>query len=227
MLPHRGRNRVGQVRRQIIERRANRLPKPARSQPSRRFINRNDAPDLQRFRRFLFRPILARIRGIAQNFKLRLNNLQLPAALIFFNLAVERNHLPRHKFVLQISRVEPQAAQLRPSLPHGKLKNWRAARAKQPRIPHFPHHRRHLARPQLGNPPRVQPVFIPKRQIMQQVADRVNPLRGQNLPYTRTNALHILHGGGEFKHDFGAVFSHRMVAGSILSRRNPQEISGV
>ena len=61
-------------------------------------------------------------------------------------------------------------------------------------------YRRHLSRSQFRNPARVQPVFITKWKIMQQVADSVNSLAGKNLSDARTNALHILNRGGEFEH---------------------------
>ena len=70
----------------------------------------------------------------------------------------------------------------------------------KPGIAHFADYRGHLAGAQLGNPARVQPVFIAKRQIMEQVADRVDSLGGENFPDARTNALHILHRSGEFEH---------------------------
>jgi hypothetical protein len=35
---------------------------------------------------------------------------------------------------------------------------------------------------------------------MEQVADRVNFLGGENLPDARTNPLHILDRGGKFEH---------------------------
>ena len=59
MRAHGGRNRVRQIGRQVVERRADRLPKPARSQPPNRFINRNDASDLQRLGRLFLGAVVS------------------------------------------------------------------------------------------------------------------------------------------------------------------------
>ena len=200
MRAYGGRNRIRQVGRQVVERGADRLPKPARSQPPSRFVDGNDAPDLQRLGGFLLGAIFARVGGVAQNLKLRLDDLQLAAALVFFYLAVQGDHLPGSELVLQVGRVKQEAAQAGASLPHGQLENRHAARAEEPGIAHFTDHGGHLAGAQFGNPARIQPVFIAKGKVMEQVADGVDSLGGQNFGNARTNALHILNGGGEFEH---------------------------
>ena len=89
---------------------------------------------------------------------------------------------------------------MRSPLPHGQLKDWHPARAKQTRVAHFANHRSHFAGAQFRNPARIQPVFIAKWQIIEQIADRGNALGGKNLRQPRTNSLDVLHRRGEFKH---------------------------
>ena len=197
--PHRGRNRFRQIGRQIVERSVNDAPEPARSKPSDGLIDRNDAPNFQRLGGFFTRAILG-VASLAQNFELRLHDLQFAAARILFDLAVERDHLPRHEFVLQVRRVEPQAAQPSAALPHRELKDRHAAGAKQSGVANFGDHRGHLAGPQFGNAAGIQPVFVAKGKIMEQVADRVDAFAGQQFRDPRTNAFHVLHRRGEFKH---------------------------
>src|ERR1700724_2192767 len=74
-------------------------------------------------------------------------------------------------------------------LSDGQWKNRHFPRAEQPGVAHFADDGGHLAGPQFGNSPGIQPVFIAKRQIMEQVADGVNSLRSQHFPDARTNAL--------------------------------------
>src|SRR5579862_7533257 len=177
----------------------NNPPEPARSQPSDGFIDRDDAANLQRLGGFLIGAILG-VASLAQNLELRLHDLQFAAARILFDLPVERNHLPRHKLVLQVSRVKPQAAQPGPALSNGELKDRHAARAKQSGVANFSHHRGHLARTQFGNAARIQAVFVTKRQIMEQVADSMDALASQQFRDSRTNAFHVLYRRGKFKH---------------------------
>src|ERR1700733_156603 len=184
----------------MIERGANRAPKPARGKPPDGFIDGNDAAYLQRLRRFLFRTALARIARIPQNFKLWLNHLQFASTLIFLDFAIQRDHLPGREPVLQVRCIKPKAAKARPPLSNGELENRDAPGAEQSGASHLADHRGHLAGAQLGNPARIQPVFVAKRQIMQQVANRVDTLGGENLPDARTYALRILDRSGKFEH---------------------------
>ena len=70
---------------------------------------------------------------------------------------------------------------MRSSLPHGQLKDRHLARAKQAGVADFANHGSHFAGAQFRNPARIQPVFVAKRQIMEQIADRGNALGGKNL----------------------------------------------
>ena len=49
-------------------------------------------------------------------------------------------------------------------------------------------------------PARIQPVFIAKRQVVQQVLDRRDALLQQHRRVARSDALHILDVGGKIKH---------------------------
>ena len=86
------------------------------------------------------------------------------------------------------------------SLAYRHLEQRHASRAKQPRRAHFGDHAGHLSGAQLADAPRIQPVFIAKRQVVQQVLDRRDALLQQHLGNARPNALHILHVGREIQH---------------------------
>src|SRR5271169_6048849 len=113
-------NRFRQIGRQIIEGSANGAPKPARGKPSDRLIDGNNAADLQRLGGLLFRAVPTIIGGVSQDLELRLNDLQFAAALIFFHFVVQRDHLAGLELVLQVGRMEPEAAQASPPLPNGE-----------------------------------------------------------------------------------------------------------
>ena len=141
-----------------------------------RFVDGNDASDLKRGGGFLFGLVRAAFFvDVAENFELRLHDLQISVAILF-DLAVERDHLSRLKLVLQICGVEPQALQSAAALANRELKNRHAACAKQSGVADFGNYRRHFSCAQFGDRARVQPVFIAKGQIVQQVVDGVMPL---------------------------------------------------
>ena len=70
----------------------------------------------------------------------------------------------------------------------------------QRRPAHLANHARHLARLQLVQRPRIQPVLIPKRQMQQQVLDRRNPLFCQHFGDGRADAFHKLDGSFKREH---------------------------
>ena len=109
----------------------NRAPEPARRQPSRSLIDWDNAPDFQRLRRFFLCSIFG-VAGVAQNFELWLNHLQLASALVLLYFAVQGDHLARHKLILQIGGIEKQAAQAGPALSHCELENRHLASAEKP-----------------------------------------------------------------------------------------------
>ena len=49
--------------------------------------------------------------GVAQHLKLRLDDLQLSAARVLLDLAVERDQLAGLELILQVGAVEPEAFQ--------------------------------------------------------------------------------------------------------------------
>ena len=67
---------------------------------------------------------------MAQNFKLRLHNLQL-SVTVLFHLAIQRDHLAGCELTLQVGAVKPKAAQPRASLPNRELENRHATGAEQ------------------------------------------------------------------------------------------------
>ena len=194
------RNRIGEVGRQVVERRADDLAKPPGSNAADGLVDRNDAADLEGFRSPLVGFGRAGPGRISQQFKLRLNDLQLTGSLIFFDFPVKGDHLAGCEFVLQISRIEPETAQTSPALPDRELKDRFAPRTEQPGVTHFSDYAGHFSGTQFGDPTRVQPVLVAKRKIMEQVADSVDPLGSQDLGNTRSNAFDILNRGGKFEH---------------------------
>src|SRR5580658_2348949 len=118
MRTHRRRNRILRFRKdigpKIFQRPSDNPPKPARRELALagRFIDRDNPPDLERrCRLFLSLVSPTFFINVAKNLKLRLHDLQVAIA-IFFDLAVERDHLSRLEAVLKISGIEPQALQL-------------------------------------------------------------------------------------------------------------------
>src|SRR5438477_4341149 len=211
-------NRIRQIGSQVVERGVNCPPKPARGKPSCGFVNGYDTANFQRLCRLLFRAIL-RIAGIAQDFKLRLDDLQFASVLILLHLAVERNHLTGDKFVLQIGLVKEETAQAGAALPHRKLEDGHLPGAKETGVPNLSDNGCHFSGTQFRDPARVEAVFIAEREIMEQVADGENALRGKDFRNARTDAFYVLHGRGEFKHARKAL-AFRMVtrAGTGIER---------
>ena len=198
------RNRIRQILVQPFQHPVNDAPEPSRRQLpfSGRLINGNNAPRLQRLPlSLLFICRRAAPDRVIQNFKLRLHDLQpVNSSRRRLHLSVQRHNLSRPKLIFQIGRVEPDALQCVASLAHRQLKQRHASRAKQSRRAHLGDHARHLSGAQLADAPRIQPVFIAKRQVVEQVFDRRDALLQQHLGNARPNALHILHVGRQFQH---------------------------
>src|SRR5438445_11948990 len=126
------RNRIGEVGRQVVERRADDLAKPPGSNAADGLVDRNDAANLEGFRSPLVGFGRAGPGRISQQFKPRLNGLQLPGSLIFVDFAVQGAHLAGSEFVLQIGRIEPEPAQTSPALPDRELKSRFPTPSEQP-----------------------------------------------------------------------------------------------
>src|SRR5262249_40428226 len=166
----------------------------------RRSVNGNNAADLQRFNDWSTPRIKFLSFHLVQNFKLRLGNLQSAGLPGFFNLAVERDHLPGLESVAQVFAMKPDALDLVAALPHNQTKDGHAPGAKQSKVAHLGDDRGHLARPQLRDPARVQPVFVAEWQIIEQVIHGVDVLVLQPLGHARANALDELYFSVEFQH---------------------------
>src|SRR5208282_4803931 len=139
-------------------------------------------------------------RGITEHLILRLDDLQLAAALILFDFAVECDEFAGLEFILQIRAVKPQAAEPRASLPYSELEDRHFAGTKQTRIADFADDRGHLAGPQFGNTARIQPVFIAEGQIKEQFSNGCNAFRGKNFRELWANSFYVLYRRGEFEH---------------------------
>ena len=195
-------NGVGDFRLQVLQHAVDDAAKPARGQPSvaGAFVDGHHAPDFQRLPLVLLAAFAHG--GIVQNLELRLDNLEAVAlaALGNFHLAVERQQHAGAKFVAQVAAVEPQALQGVAALAHGHLKDGHAAGAKQAEGAHLGDDAGHLARAQLADAARVQPVFIAKRQVVEQVFNGGDALVQQHLGKVRPNAFDVLDVGGELEH---------------------------
>ena len=194
-------NWIGNFGRKILQYVVNDAAKPARRQASLpgRFVDRNDSANFQRRRSFLRSPPLF-FRRVAENLELRLHQLQLATVLVFLHLAVERDHLPGLESIAQVGGIEPDALQPGPALAGSHLENGHAASAKQARGSDFGDDGRHFSRPQFGNPPRIYPVFVAERQVVQQVVDGVDALGRQHFGQARADAFDVLHGSGGLQH---------------------------
>ena len=144
-------------------------------------------------------PPSALVGGVAENFELRLHELQISAALLL-NLAVKGYKLPGLETVAQISGVEPDALQAASALAGRHLKNGHAAGAEQARGADFGDDRGHLSRAQFGNSTRIDAVLVAKGQVMKQIVDGTDALGAQHFGQTRADALYILDRGGQLEH---------------------------
>src|SRR5580698_1612495 len=197
------RDGIRHIRWQILQRSVDHTTEPSRGQPplSDGFIDRHNPADLQRGSDFLLGRIPRfLIAGFANYFELRLHDLQFAAANIGFHLSVEGDYLTGFEFIAKISSVEPDTLQPCPPLSGRHLKNGHAACAEQAGIADFSDDRRHLSRSEFGDAARVQPVFIAKREIMQQVVNGVDALARQHFGQPWADAFYILHGSGRFQH---------------------------
>ena len=136
-----------------------------------------------------------------QNLKLRLNHLELPGTRPrSLQLPIQRYHLPHMKLVPQIGPAKPHALYRVQPLPHGHLEQRHMARLQQYRPAHLADHRRHRPRLQRAHRHRIQPVLIPKWQMIQQVLHGLDAAFGQLNRNTLPHAPHKLHRCRKFQH---------------------------
>ncbi len=202
MGTHCGRNRIGNIGAQVVERPANDAPEPARRQLALTggFVNRNDASDLERGGGFFFRIVgAAFFIDIAENFKLRLNNLKFALAILF-HFAVESDQLPCLETVAQISAIEPEALKPVASLADRKLKYRHTTRAKKAGVADFSNDCRHLTRTEFGDRARIETVLVAEGQVVEQVVDGVETLGSEDFGETWTNPFDELNGSGRIQH---------------------------
>jgi hypothetical protein len=198
-----GRNAVRNLRGQIFQRAVNDAPEPARGELCirRRFIDRDNAPDFKRLDIFRGFQIKLAFSAAVQQLKLRLGDLESAAFPSFFSLALERDELAGFEAITQIFTVEPYAFQGGASLASNQLKNRHAvARAKHGGVADFSDHGGHLAGAQLTNAARVQPIFVPEGQVIEQVFNGGNILLRQPFGNARANALNEFYFCVEVQH---------------------------
>ncbi len=188
------------MRREILQHAVDDAPKPARSKASLagRLVDGDDPSDFKRCGGFLL-SAFSFVGRVAENFKLRLHQLQFSAALLL-HFSVQRDKLTGLEAVPQISAVEPDALQSASALAGGHLENGHAAGAEQSRGADFRDDRGHLARAQFGNSTRVHAVFVAEGQVVKQIVDRADALGAQHLGQARADALYVLDRGGKLQH---------------------------
>ncbi len=133
VLAHGGRYRIRELGREIFQNAVDDAPKPARGQAALagRLVDGHDPADFERGCGFLL-CAFGLVGGIAENFELRLDELQISAALLL-HLAVKGYQLSGLEAVAQIGGVEPDALQAASALAGRHLKNGHAAGAEQAR----------------------------------------------------------------------------------------------
>src|SRR5882757_3436731 len=183
MSTHSGGDRIGHIRAQVVEGPAYDATEPARSQfaLSGGFVNGNDASDFERGGGFLFGIVGATFFvDVAENFKLRLDNLELALAILF-HFAIESDELPRLETVAQISAIEPETFEPVASLAHRKLKYRHAPRAEKAGVADLRDDCRHLACTEFRDGARIETVFVTKGQVMKQVVYGIEALGSENF----------------------------------------------
>src|SRR6266481_5271292 len=186
--------------RKILQRSVDGPPEPARGQLGvrRRFVDWNNASNFERlnFRSLFRREIAVDI----EHLELRLLDLQSLAFPVSLHFAVERYQLARLEAVTQILAVEPYTAQRSASLSCNHLENRNLFCSENGRVADLGDYGCHLAWFQLANTARVQPVFIAKRQIVEQVFHRADVLLRQPFGHARPYAFHELDFRMELQH---------------------------
>ncbi len=198
MTANHRRDEVGQVRREVFERRMDDAAEPTRGQTALAsgFVYGYDAADFERSREFLFRGIRATVVGsFPDDLALGLGELKLAAAVILLDFAVQGDNLAGLEFVAKIGGVEPDTLQSRPALPGGHLKDGHAASTEETRGPNLSNHGGHFAGAQFGNAPGVQPVLVAKRQVVQQIVEGLNTFGRQQFGELWADSFNVLNGG--------------------------------
>src|SRR6476620_11515647 len=189
----------------------NHFAEPARCQPSlsRSLINGYDSPHFQRGSKVSLRRIRSTVQALVEDLELRLHQLQFPGPRILLDLAVERNQLARFETIFEIGGVEPEATDLGPPLAGHQFKNRHPTSAEETRVADLRNHGRHFARLQLFHTSWVQPVFVAKGKVVQQVMDGMNSFGTKHIRQPGTYPLHVLYRCVEIQHDKHDVSSRQ------------------
>ena len=132
---------------------------------------------------------------------MRLHDLEaMAAAIAGLHFAVQSYQHAGAEFVLEIRRVKPNTFQRVAALADGHLEQRHAAGAKESEGADLGDNAGHLAGTQFADAARVEPVFVAKRQVVEQVLDVADALLQQDFGEARANALDVLHVGGEIEH---------------------------
>ena len=105
------------------------------------------------------------------------------------------------ELVAQVIAPKPFTPDASASLGSYHLKDWHSALGvEERRTAHLGNDRGHLPRTKFSHAARVQPVFITKRQVIEQVLHHVDVFLLQPLGQTRAYAFYVLYFCVEFQH---------------------------
>ena len=184
---HLGRQRIGQVGAQRLERLGDELALHLRGDRPRALVHRDDPSGVQRFD----------LVGV-DDLELRVRDLQA-AVLIALERAVDHQALPGANLVLEKRRVEPGQPYRARGVAHQRLEDAEAGTpgAAQAAGDHVAADRDGLPLAQRGN--RLQPaaIFVPARKAIEEVFDRMQAGAGKVGGLAGTHALEKLQGRGK------------------------------
>ena len=192
---------IRKIRGEVLERAADDAAEPARGQAplAGGFVDGNNSSHLERRDDLVFRPS-GEPCAVVEKFELGLDQLQASLVKVLLHLSVESNPLPGLEAVAQVRGVKPDAFEPGSSLTGRHLENRHATGAEETGVADFGDDRRHFPAAQFRDAPRVEAIFIAKRQIMEKVVDGVNAFGTQHLGQARPDAFDVLHGSGQLEH---------------------------
>ncbi len=129
---------------------------------------------------------------VGQNFKLRLDHLEVARRAARLDLAIERDHLSGLEPVFEIRAVEPHRLERSEVLADGHLEDRHRPRTQQYRASHLADDAGHLAGLQRVDGGGVKAVFVAEGEVVEQVFDTENVLFSKGFGNARANAFHEL-----------------------------------